>query len=138
MKTLLSILLLTGLALAAQAQTATDLTLRCVIRFDDGTAQTNVLNVSDVRLKGLVAAHAENTKTRLSGGTNALTLGQFAVQEVRDKGAEWAHRGIARNSLAIGLTNARVKLTEAQLGELQALTDAEKVGVVRWLNKIGE
>lgn len=138
MKTLLSILLLTGLSLAAQAQTATNLNLRCIVNLDDGSRTTNGVNISGVRLQGLQLAHAENTKTRTDAKLAPLTLDQFVFQEVRDKGAEWVHRGIVSSSFAIGLTNARVKLTEAQLGELQALTDAEKIGVVRWLNKIGE
>mgnify|MGYP001610315061 FL=1 len=138
MKTLLSILLLTCLALAAQAQTATDLTLRCVVRFDDGTAQTNVLNVSDVRLKGLVAAHAENTKTRLSGGTNALTLGQFAVQEVRDKGIEWQRKGALASIKLAGWTNTAVQPSDKLLARWDALSAGDQARVVDYLNRLGE
>lgn len=122
------------LAIAAIGALANSVTIT-VIADDGNGVTTNVVNVSEIRVKGLLEAWAQDTKNKESANppVAALTFGQFVVQEIGDKGAEYQDRGATADMLAWGITNPPVKLVKAW----PTLTSEQKTNALNYHNQIG-
>ncbi len=136
MKKLLLLSLITGLAFAAQAQTATNLNLRSIVSLNDGSRTTNVVNISSTRLMGLIESWNADSKNKTNAGVAALTLGQYVVQEVRDKGTEWERAGALTELKAAGFTNSTVTPSQKLLEKWASLSPTQQSRVVDYLNTV--
>lgn len=105
-----------------------------VVADDGGTTTTNVISVPAVRVQGLLTLWGENTNTRTNAGYGPLTFGQFIVQEIRDRGTEYANKGATADMLSWGITNPPAKLVAAWPG----LTAEQKTNAVQYIKQIGE
>ena len=136
MKRLFLIAVLMGLAFGAQAQTATNLNLRCIVSLSDGSRTTNVLNISGVRLAGLIESWKQDTTNKTKAKVPELTLGQYVVQELRDKGAEWEQKGALAEMKTAGFTNTAVTPNPRFLERWSGLSAADQAKAVDYLNRI--
>lgn len=126
-----ALLLAAGLKAAAQSVTIT-----IVASHDGSTFTTNVVNVPTVRVNGLIEAWNEDSKNKTNAAppVPALTLGQFMVQEVRDKGIEYQKRGVTAELLNWGVTNPPAKLVEVWT----TLSPEQKTNAVTYVKQVGQ
>ncbi|MBF8281268.1 MAG: hypothetical protein HW378_183 [Anaerolineales bacterium] len=122
----------------AHSQSATNLTLRCIISLDDGSRATNIVNISGTRLAGLIEGWKLDTTNKVNAKAPALTLGQYVFQEVKDKGAEWERAGALNELKAAGFTNTAVTPSQKLLDKWATLTPTQQSRVVEYLNSVAE
>lgn len=119
---------LTAINVSAQSVTIS------IVANDGTSTTTNTIQVPAVRVQGLMTMWAEDTKSKTAAGVDALTFGQFIVQEVRDRGTDYANKGAAADMLNWGITNAPAKLVSLWPG----MTAEQKTNAVNYLKQIGE
>jgi hypothetical protein len=117
-------------AISASAQSVTI----SIVANDGNGAATNVMQVPAVRVQGLLAMWAEDSKSKTNAGSSALTFGQFIVQEIRDKGTDYANKGAIGDMLNWGITNPPAKLVSVW----PSLTAAQKTNAVQYINQVGQ
>ena len=128
MKHLLPLILAGAINASAQSVTIT------IVANDGSTTTTNVMQVPAVRVQGLLTMWGEDSKSKTNAGSAALTFGQFIVQEVRDKGTDYANKGAVADMLSWGITNPPAKLVSVWPG----LTAAQKTNAVNYIRQVGE
>lgn len=131
MKTLNLIALSALLCSAAFGQSIT-----ITVSSNDGTnSSTSVINVPAVRVQGMLEMWAKdsNAKTSANPPVPALSFSDFVVQEIRDRGAEYAKIGATKDLLSWGVTNPPAKLVEMW----PALTLAQKTNAVNYVKEVG-
>jgi hypothetical protein len=107
-----------------------------IVASDGGAATTNTIQVAAVRVQGLLAMWQDDckAKTNATPPAQALTFGQFIVQEIRDRGQDYQNKGVVADMLTWGITNAPAKL----IANWPNLTAAQKTNAVNYLKQIGE
>lgn len=129
----LSLILLASLCAAgAFAQSVTI----SIVASDGGAATTNTIQVAAVRVQGLLAMWQDDckAKTNATPPAQALTFGQFIVQEIRDRGQDYQNKGVVADMLNWSITNAPAKL----IANWPNLSPAQKTNAVNYLKQIGE
>lgn len=129
-------LLVTALSAAVLGAAAQSVTITIVASSDGVTSTTNTIAVPAVRVRGLIEAWGEDSKNKTNAvpAVPALTLGQFMIQEVRDKGVEYQKRGVTAELLDLGVTNPPAKLVEVWT----SLTPEQKTNAVEYAKQIGQ
>lgn len=131
MKKLIVLSILAAAAVCAVAQSVTI----TVVANGGGESTTNIISVQELRVKGLLEAWVEDckAKTNASPPAAALTFGQFVVQEIGDKGAEYQNRGAIADMLDWGITNPPAKLVSSW----PTLTLLQKTNAANYVKEIG-
>lgn len=126
------IILASCCALGAFAQSVTI----TVVASDGQATTTNTVQVAAVRVQGLLAMWGDDckAKTNATPPAQALTFGQFIIQEVRDRGQDYQNRGAVADMLTWGITNPPAKL----IANWPNLTAIQKTNAVNYLKQIGE
>jgi hypothetical protein len=103
---------------------------------DGSNSTTSTISVPAVRVQGLMALWAEDCKAKTNANppTAALNFSQFVVQEIRDRGTDYANKGATKDMLSWGLTNPPAKLVTAWPG----MTLEQKTNAVNYIKQIGE
>lgn len=132
MKKLTLFALATAAYLNASAQSVT---ITVVASSDGVTSTTNVIQVPQVRVNGLILLWEKDceAKTNAAPPVPALTLGQFVIQEIRDRGTEYAKTGATAEMKVWGITNPPAKLVEVW----PTLTLQQRTNAVTWHNLVG-
>ena len=133
MKKLTLFALATAVCFNASAQSVT---ITVVASSDGITSTTNVIQVPQVRVEGLLLLWQKDceAKTNASPSVPALTLGQFVVQEIRDRGTEYAKTGATAEMKNWGITNPPARLVEVW----PTLTLQQRTNAANYLKQIGE
>jgi hypothetical protein len=133
MKKTMLVLALSAAVLGAAAQSVT---ISIVASSDGSTYTTNTISVPAVRVRGLVEAWGEDCKNKTNAvpPVAALTLGQFMLQEVRDKGVEYQKRGVTAELLDLGVTNPPAKLVDVWT----SLTPEQRTNAVNYAKQVGQ
>lgn len=122
-------------AVACFNASAQSVTITVVASSDGSAYTTNVVQVPQVRVEGLLLLWQEDVKAKTSANPPipALTLGQFVVQEIRDRGTEYAKTGATAEMKIWGITNPPPRLVEAW----PTLTLQQRTNAVVYHNLVG-
>lgn len=132
MNKLIAFIIVAAASLNASAQSVTI----TVTASSDGVASTTtVIQVPQVRVDGLLLLWQQDSKAKTNAvpPVPALTFSQFVVQEIRDRGAEYAKTGATAEMKAWGITNPSAKLVEVW----PTLTLQQRTNAVTWHNLVG-
>lgn len=128
-------LFLLSLCLSSINVSAQSVTIAVIASSNGTTYTTNVIQVPAVRVQGLLLLWEKDcaTKTNATPPVPALTLSQFVVQEIKDRGTDYANTGATAEMKVWGITNPPAKLVEAWPN----LTLQQRTNAVVYHNLVG-